>query len=39
LRDAAGGVRDQLETSERRREATERELDARDSHRSAGHSL
>ena len=39
LRDAAGGVRDQLETSERRREAAERELDARDSHRSAGHSL
>ncbi len=39
LRDAAGGVRDQLETSERRREATERELNARDSHRSAGHSL
>lgn len=39
LRDAAGGVRDQLETSERRREAVDRELDARDSHRSAGHSL
>ena len=39
LRDAAGGVRDQLETSERRREAAERDLDARDSHRSAGHSL
>ena len=29
LRDAAGGVRDQLETSERRREATERELATR----------
>lgn len=39
LRLAAGEVRDQLETSERRREAAERELDARDSHRSAGHSL
>jgi len=39
LRDASGGIRDQLETSERRREAAERELDARDSHRSAGHSL
>lgn len=39
LCDAAGGVRDQLETSERRREAAERELDARESHRSSGHSL
>lgn len=39
LRDASSGIRDQLETSERRREAAERELDARDSHRSAGHSL
>ena len=39
LRHAAGGVRDQLGTCERRREAAERELDARDSHRSAGHSL
>ncbi|MFV1800136.1 mobilization relaxase [Phaeobacter sp. Ay1a-4a] len=39
LRDAAGGVRDQLETSERRRETAERELDGRDSHRSSGHSL
>ncbi|MEE3358831.1 MAG: relaxase/mobilization nuclease domain-containing protein [Pseudomonadota bacterium] len=39
LRDAAGGVRDQLETSERRREAAERELDARENHRSSGHSL
>ena len=39
LRDASGGIRDQLETSERRREVAERELDARDSHRSAGHSL
>jgi hypothetical protein len=39
LREASGGVRDQLEVSERRREAAERELDARDSHRSAGHSL
>lgn len=39
LRDASGGIRNQLETSERRREAAERELDARDSHRSAGHSL
>ncbi|CUI37790.1 relaxase/mobilization nuclease domain-containing protein [Cognatishimia activa] len=39
LRDAAGGVRDQLETSERRREAAERELDSRASHRCAGHSL
>lgn len=39
LRHASGGIRDQLETSERRREAAERELDARASHRSAGHSL
>lgn len=39
LRDASGGLRDQLEVSERRRETAERELDARDSHRSAGHSL
>lgn len=39
LRDASVGLRDQLETSERRREAAERQLDARDSHRSAGHSL
>ena len=39
IRDASGGIRDQLEVSERRREAAERELDARDSHRSAGHSL
>lgn len=39
LRDASSGIRDQLETRERRREAAERELDARDSHRSAGHSL
>lgn len=30
LRDASGGVRDQLEVSERRREAAERELDARE---------
>ncbi|MCP4822075.1 MAG: relaxase/mobilization nuclease domain-containing protein [Shimia sp.] len=39
LRDASGGVRDQLETSERRREAAERELDARDSLRSSRISL
>ena len=39
LQDASVGLRDQLETSERRREAAERQLDARDSHRSAGHSL
>ncbi|MBD3664914.1 relaxase/mobilization nuclease domain-containing protein [Sulfitobacter aestuariivivens] len=39
LRHAAVGVRDQLEASEGRREAAERKLDARDSHRSAGHSL
>ncbi|WP_344843194.1 relaxase/mobilization nuclease domain-containing protein [Celeribacter arenosi] len=39
LREASGGIRDQLETSERRREAAERELDARENHRSAGHSL
>lgn len=39
LRDAAGGVRDQLEISEGRREAAERVLDARNSYRSAGHSL
>ncbi|WP_170588221.1 relaxase/mobilization nuclease domain-containing protein [Ruegeria arenilitoris] len=39
LRHAAGGIRDQLEVSERRREAAERELDARDSHRSTGHSF
>ena len=39
LRHAAGGVRDQLENSQRRREAAERELDARENHRSAGHSL
>ncbi|MGR3507316.1 MAG: relaxase/mobilization nuclease domain-containing protein [Paracoccaceae bacterium] len=39
LRHAAGEVRDQLEVSERRRGAAERELDERDSHRSAGHSL
>ncbi|WP_417266970.1 mobilization relaxase [Celeribacter baekdonensis] len=39
LRDASGGIRDQLETSERRREAAERELNSRDGHRSAGHSL
>ncbi len=38
-RHASGGIRDQLETSERRREAAERELDARNSYRSAGHSL
>lgn len=39
LRDASGEIGDQLESSERRREAAERELDARDSHRSTGHSL
>lgn len=39
LRDASGGARDQLETSERRREAAERELDLRENHRSSGHSL
>lgn len=39
LRGASGGVRDQLEVSERRREAAERELDARENHRSSGHSL
>lgn len=39
LRHASSGTRDQLETSERRRETVERELEARDSHRSAGHSL
>jgi hypothetical protein len=39
IRDASGGIRDQLEVSERRREAANRELDARDSYRSAGHSL
>jgi len=38
LRDASVGIRNQLETSERRREAAERELDARNNHRSAGHS-
>ena len=38
LRHASGGITDQLETSERRREAAERELDARINHRS-GHSL
>ncbi len=38
LRDSSRGLRDQLETSERRREAAERELDARINHRS-GHSL
>lgn len=37
LRDAAGGVRDQLETSERRREAAERELDARKLNRKLTH--
>lgn len=39
LRDASGGARDQLETSERRREAAERVLDTVDNQRSAGHSL
>ncbi|WP_417794657.1 relaxase/mobilization nuclease domain-containing protein [Terasakiella pusilla] len=39
LRDAASGVRDQLETSERRREAAEGVVDVRDNCRSAGHSL
>ncbi|MDO6800016.1 relaxase/mobilization nuclease domain-containing protein [Shimia thalassica] len=39
LRDASIGIGNQLETSERRREAAERELDAIDSHRSSGHSL
>lgn len=39
LRDASGGVRDQLEVSERRREAAERVLDTVDNHRSVGHSL
>ncbi|AXT35600.1 mobilization relaxase [Phaeobacter sp. LSS9] len=39
LREASDGIRDQLEISERRREAAERELEARDSHRSAGHTL
>ncbi len=39
LRHASRGIRDQLEVSERRREAADRELDARDSHSSAGHSL
>lgn len=39
LRDASVGIRNQLETSERRREAAERELDARNNHRSSGHSL
>lgn len=34
LRHASGGIRDQLEASERRREAAERELDGRASHRS-----
>lgn len=37
LREASGGIRDQLEVSERRREAAERELNARDT--SAGHML
>ncbi|WP_096872886.1 relaxase/mobilization nuclease domain-containing protein [Phaeobacter piscinae] len=39
LRDASVGARDQLETSERRREAAERVLETVDKHRSAGHSL
>jgi hypothetical protein len=39
FREASVGIRNQLETSEKRREAAERELDARDNHRSAGHSL
>lgn len=39
FREASVGTRNQLETSEKRREAAERELDARDNHRSAGHSL
>lgn len=39
LRHASSGTRYQLETSERRREAAERVLEARDNHRSAGHSL
>lgn len=39
LRHASGGIRDQLEVSERRGEAAERELDARNNHRSVGHSL
>ena len=39
LRDASGGIRDQLEVSERRREAADRELNARDSDRSARHSV
>lgn len=39
LRDASVGLRDKMEISERRREAAERQLDARGSHRSAGHSL
>ncbi len=37
LRNAAGGVRDQLEISERRREAAERELNARDHDRRLTH--
>ncbi len=39
LRDAADRIGDQLETSERRREAAERVLEARDKHRSSGHSI
>ncbi|WP_191287351.1 relaxase family protein [Aliiroseovarius zhejiangensis] len=39
LRDAADRIGDQLETSERRREAAERVLEARDNHRSSGHSI
>ncbi|MDQ2093957.1 relaxase/mobilization nuclease domain-containing protein [Rhodalgimonas zhirmunskyi] len=38
FRDASGGIREQLETSERRREAAERELDVRGNHRNARHS-
>ncbi|MFA8441797.1 mobilization relaxase [Yoonia sp.] len=37
FREASGGIRDQLETSERRREAAERELDARDHDRRLTH--
>ncbi|MDA7425004.1 relaxase family protein [Thalassococcus lentus] len=37
LRDASGGARDQLETSERRREAAERELDVRGHDRRLTH--
>lgn len=39
LRDASGEIGDQLEVSERRREAAERVLEARDNHRSSGHSI